>query len=91
MKYCEGKLEEAISIWKKALVFDQENKEVKSAIETATQQLQTEELEINDCEYRRTVTFPFDACRMPHERPFRNHCSVQICLSFLFRNRSIAS
>jgi tetratricopeptide (TPR) repeat protein len=40
MKYREEKLEEAIVIWKKALVFDPENTGVKNAIETATLQLQ---------------------------------------------------
>ena len=39
MKYREEKLDEAIVIWKKALVFDPENTGVKNAIETATQQL----------------------------------------------------
>lgn len=39
-KYREGKLEDAISVWKKALVFDQDSKDVKSAIDTATTQLQ---------------------------------------------------
>jgi tetratricopeptide (TPR) repeat protein len=39
-KYREGKLEEAISVWKKALVFDQSNRDIKSAIDTATTQLQ---------------------------------------------------
>ena len=39
-KYREGKLEDAISVWKKALAFDQDNKEIKSAIDTATTQLQ---------------------------------------------------
>jgi tetratricopeptide (TPR) repeat protein len=38
--YRGGKLEEAISIWKKALVFDRDHKDIKSAIETATTQLQ---------------------------------------------------
>jgi tetratricopeptide (TPR) repeat protein len=38
--YRDGKLEDAISIWKKGLVFDRDNKEIKSAIETATTQLQ---------------------------------------------------
>jgi len=38
--YRDGKLEDAISIWKKALVFDRDNKDIKSAIETATTQLQ---------------------------------------------------
>jgi tetratricopeptide (TPR) repeat protein len=38
--YRDGKLEDAISIWKKALVFDRDNKEIKNAIETATTQLQ---------------------------------------------------
>jgi hypothetical protein len=40
MKYREEKLDEAIVIWKKALVFDPENTGVKNALETATQQLQ---------------------------------------------------
>ena len=40
MKYREEKLDEAIAIWKKALVFDPGNKNVKSAFETATAQLQ---------------------------------------------------
>jgi tetratricopeptide (TPR) repeat protein len=39
-KYREGRLEDAISVWKKALVFDQDNKDIKSAIDTATTQLQ---------------------------------------------------
>ncbi len=39
-KYREEKLDEAIGIWKTALVFDPENTGVKNAIETATQQLQ---------------------------------------------------
>jgi len=38
--YRDGKLEDAISIWKKAQVFDRDNKEIKGAIETATTQLQ---------------------------------------------------
>jgi tetratricopeptide (TPR) repeat protein len=38
--YRDGKLEDAISLWKKALVFDRDNKDIKSAIETATTQLQ---------------------------------------------------
>lgn len=38
--YRDGKLEDAISIWKKAQVFDHDNKDIKSAIETATTQLQ---------------------------------------------------
>jgi tetratricopeptide (TPR) repeat protein len=38
--YRDGKLEDAISIWKKAQVFDRDNKDIKSAIETATNQLQ---------------------------------------------------
>lgn len=38
--YREGKLEDAISIWKKAQVFDRDNKDIKNAIETATTQLQ---------------------------------------------------
>ena len=38
-KYREGKLEDAISVWKKALVFDQDSKDIKSAIDTATTQL----------------------------------------------------
>ena len=40
MKYREEKLDEAIAIWKKALVFDPENKGIKNAIETAAQQSQ---------------------------------------------------
>ena len=40
MKYREEKLDDAIAIWKKALLFDPENTGVKNAIETATQQLQ---------------------------------------------------
>ncbi|HEY6010523.1 MAG TPA: hypothetical protein VIX18_03550 [Nitrospirota bacterium] len=39
-KYREGKLEDAIAIWKKALEFDPENKDLKSAVDTATTQLQ---------------------------------------------------
>jgi tetratricopeptide (TPR) repeat protein len=38
--YRDGKLDDAISIWKKAQVFDRDNKDIKSAIETATTQLQ---------------------------------------------------
>ena len=38
--YREGKLEDAISIWKKAQAFDRDNKDIKNAIETATTQLQ---------------------------------------------------
>jgi len=38
--YRDGKLEDAISIWKKAQVFDHDNKDIKGAIETATTQLQ---------------------------------------------------
>lgn len=38
--YREGKLEDAIAIWKKALVFDRDNKEIKNMIETAATQLQ---------------------------------------------------
>ena len=38
--YRDGKLEDAISIWKKAQAFDHDNKEIKGAIETATTQLQ---------------------------------------------------
>jgi tetratricopeptide (TPR) repeat protein len=40
MKYRQEKLEEAITIWKKALAFDPENAGVKNAIETANLQLQ---------------------------------------------------
>jgi tetratricopeptide (TPR) repeat protein len=40
MKYREEKLDEAIVIWKKALVFDPENTGIKNAIETAALQLQ---------------------------------------------------
>jgi tetratricopeptide (TPR) repeat protein len=39
-KYREGKLEDAIAVWKKAMAFDQDNKDIKSAIDTATTQLQ---------------------------------------------------
>jgi len=38
--YRDGKLEDAISIWKKALAFDHDNKDIKSAIETTTTQIQ---------------------------------------------------
>jgi tetratricopeptide (TPR) repeat protein len=38
--YRNGKLEDAISIWKKAQVFDRDNKDIKNAIETASTQLQ---------------------------------------------------
>ena len=38
--YRDGKLEDAISIWKKAQGFDHDNKDIKSAIDTATTQLQ---------------------------------------------------
>jgi tetratricopeptide (TPR) repeat protein len=38
--YRDGKLEDAISIWKKAQVFDRDNKDIKGAIDTATTQLQ---------------------------------------------------
>ena len=40
MKYREEKIGEAIAIWKKALAFDPDNKNVKNAFETATAQLQ---------------------------------------------------
>ncbi len=40
MKYREEKLDEAIAIWKQVLAFDFDNKNVKSAIDTATVQLQ---------------------------------------------------
>lgn len=40
MKYREGSLDDAVSIWKKALTFDPENREVKKAIDKATVQLQ---------------------------------------------------
>lgn len=39
-KYREEKLDEAIAIWKKALFFDPDNRNVKNAFETATAQLQ---------------------------------------------------
>ena len=39
-KYREEKLDEAIAVWKKILVFDADNKNVKKAIDTATTQLQ---------------------------------------------------
>ena len=38
--YRDGRLEDAISIWKKAQGFDRDNKDIKSAIDTATTQLQ---------------------------------------------------
>lgn len=38
-KYREEKLDEAIAIWKKALFFDPDNRNVKNACETATAQL----------------------------------------------------
>ena len=38
--YRQGKLDEAISLWKKAITFDPDNKEIKDAINTATVQLQ---------------------------------------------------
>jgi len=40
MKYRAEKLDEAIAIWKKALFFDPDNRNIKSAFETATEQLQ---------------------------------------------------
>ena len=40
MKYREERLEEAIAIWKKALFFDPDNRNIKNAFETATAQLQ---------------------------------------------------
>ncbi len=40
MMYREQKLEEAIAVWKKALAFDTDNRNVKNAIDTATVQLQ---------------------------------------------------
>ncbi len=40
VKYREEKLEEAIAIWKKVLLFDARNKNVKKAIDIATVQLQ---------------------------------------------------
>jgi tetratricopeptide (TPR) repeat protein len=40
MRYREAKLEEAIAIWKKALAFDADNRNVRNAIDTATVQLQ---------------------------------------------------
>ncbi len=40
MRYREEKLEEAIAVWRKVLVFDAENKNVRNAIDTATLQLQ---------------------------------------------------
>ena len=39
LKYREGKLDDAISIWKKVLAFDRDNLEVKNAISTAQNQL----------------------------------------------------
>ncbi len=40
MKYREEKLDEAIVVWKKILAFDVDNKNARSAIDTATVQLQ---------------------------------------------------
>jgi len=40
MRYREEKLEEAIAVWKKALAFDADNRNVRNAIDTATVQLQ---------------------------------------------------
>jgi tetratricopeptide (TPR) repeat protein len=40
MRYREEKLEEAIGVWKKILVFDTENKDARNAIEKAAAQLQ---------------------------------------------------
>ena len=40
MTYREERLEEAIAIWKKALTFDPDNRNIKNALETATSQLQ---------------------------------------------------
>lgn len=39
MKYREGKLDEAVSIWNKILVFDPENKEARNVTDTAKRQL----------------------------------------------------
>jgi tetratricopeptide (TPR) repeat protein len=38
--YREGKLEDAVAVWKKALAFDRDNKDIKNMIETATTQVQ---------------------------------------------------
>ncbi len=40
MKYREERLDEAIAIWKKILAFDLDNKNARSAIDTATVQLE---------------------------------------------------
>ncbi len=40
MRYREEKLEEAIGVWKKVLVFDADNKDVRNAIDRAAAQLQ---------------------------------------------------
>jgi tetratricopeptide (TPR) repeat protein len=40
IKYREGSLDDAVSLWKKALTFDPENRDVKKAIDKATVQLQ---------------------------------------------------
>ncbi len=40
MRYREQKLDEAIAVWKKALTFDADNKNIRNAIDTATVQLQ---------------------------------------------------
>ncbi|HYA85798.1 MAG TPA: hypothetical protein VEI57_01880 [Nitrospirota bacterium] len=39
-KYREERLDEAIVIWKKALFFDRDNRNIKNALETATAQMQ---------------------------------------------------
>ncbi len=39
LKYREGKLDDAIAIWKKVLAFDRDNLEVKNSISTAQNQL----------------------------------------------------
>ncbi|HWR73773.1 MAG TPA: tetratricopeptide repeat protein [Nitrospirota bacterium] len=40
VQYRQGKLDQAISLWRKAITFDPDNKEAKDAISTATVQLQ---------------------------------------------------
>lgn len=40
MKYRAEKLDEAIAIWKKALAFDPDNRNIRNAFDTATAQLQ---------------------------------------------------
>jgi tetratricopeptide (TPR) repeat protein len=41
VKYREGNIAQAIAIWKSILAFDPDNREVKNAIDTASEQLKT--------------------------------------------------